>query len=132
MKRRLRPPEWLLELEGVDGIAVTTRPDGWMTVSQKFGNVEILLWGLADRETQPYIRPAAREALKRPQVIERRAALEAERRKELERQEFECLSEEDRWLLRAQHIDQPKTGTGHRLGIAGGWLEDHAPTEFVR
>ena len=83
MRRRLRPPEWLLELEGVDGIAVATRPDGWMTVSQKFGNVEILLWGLADRETQPYIRPAAYEALKRPKVIERLAILEAQRKKEL-------------------------------------------------
>ncbi len=131
MRRRLRPPEWLLELEGVDGIAVATRPDGWMTVSQKFGNVEILLWGLADRETQPYIRPAAYEALKRPKVIERLAILEAQRKKELERQEHERLSEEDKWLLRAQHIDQPKTGTGHKPGLAGTWMERNAPTELV-
>jgi hypothetical protein len=138
--KRLRPPDWLIELDGVDGITVKQQPNRYMTVSQKFSRCEFLLWGLSERDTVPEIRPAAFEALLRPKVIERRAQLEierkkieAERQKEVVRQYQASLSEEEKWELRAQRLDQPIKGTGHAPGDSSGWLaEDLAPTELVQ
>jgi hypothetical protein len=120
------PPKWLTKLDGTDGIAVKTQADGRTVVTQEFPRLTVLLWGRVDNRGR-----AGREGLTTSGGRLRAEVLEAARQAKLIRQEKGSLSEEDKWLLRAEHIDQPKTGTGHKPGLAGTWMERNAPTELV-
>jgi hypothetical protein len=122
-----RIPKWLEKQIGKNGVEIDSIAPWRPIIVRVRDTNKYLVWGS--------LRKDGKCAELQQEGYELKRELDDARRKERARQDAARgevqLTLEEKWLLRAEHIDQPKTGTGHKPGEVGGWLGDEAPTELV-